>query len=108
MRPIARTRACTLHARSTARPPRVTLVAVLLLIDDRFGREPEPEPRRPDRARVPWRVVPSLSATVACLSVAITTDGAVGLVATVAGFAAACRALDRALPYGSGLAEHRQ
>lgn len=79
---------------------------MLLLVDDTLRRR-EPR-RRPERIRMPWRVVPSCSAAVACMTVSATSDGAVGLIAVIGAFAAACRALDRALPYGQGLREHRQ
>jgi hypothetical protein len=50
------------------------------------------------------------AATAVALGVIAATrpDGAGGLVAAVGAFAAACRALDRALPYRDGLRDHRQ
>jgi hypothetical protein len=53
--------------------------------------------------------MPALGTAVALGVIAATRpDGAPGLLAALGSFAAACRALDRALPYREGLSEHRQ
>ena len=76
---------------------------MLLLIDRR-----PPPPRRPDHIRLPWRVAPSLGAAVGFGVVASTVSGATGAFAAIGALIATFRALDRALPYKSGLREHRQ
>ena len=66
---------------------------------------------RPPRrsGRLPWAPMPSVGAAVALGVIAATRpEGAPGLLAALGAFAAACRALDRALPYREGLGEHRQ
>ena len=64
-------------------------------------------PRR--SGRLPWAPMPALATAVALGVIAATRgDGAAGLLAAVGSFTAACRALDRALPYRDGLRDHRQ
>jgi len=79
---------------------------VLLLIDDR--RPERPAPRRPEHLRVPWRVVPSTTATVSFSVVAATTTGPVAAFAAIGALCSFFRVLDRALPYKQGLREYRQ
>jgi len=77
---------------------------MLLLIDERR----RPPGGRPDHLRLPWRVAPSLGTAVGLGVVASTVSGATGAFAAIGALIAAFRALDRALPYKSGLNEHRQ
>jgi hypothetical protein len=58
--------------------------------------------------RLPWAPMPALGTAIALGVVAATRGGAGGLLAGLGSFTAACRALDRALPYREGLREHRQ
>jgi len=59
-------------------------------------------------SRLPWAPMPALGTAVALGVIAATRGGAGGLVAALGSFTAACRALDRALPYRDGLRDHRQ
>jgi hypothetical protein len=71
-----------------------------MLIDTRQEQRPAWEPN--------WHVVAPLLLAIVLGIVGVNTDGGVGLVLVIVAFAAACRALDVALPYREGLREHKQ
>jgi hypothetical protein len=72
----------------------------MLLIDDR----PEPRPAwRPN-----WRVVAWLAAAAVIGYASLSAHGALGAGLLVVAFAALCRSITVALPYGEGLTEWRQ
>jgi hypothetical protein len=80
------------------RRPRCDHDLVLLLV--------HPHPRS---GRLPWAPMPALGTAIALGVIAATRgEGAAGLLAALGSFTAACRALDRALPYRDGLRDHRQ
>ena len=79
---------------------------MLLLIDTREG-EPEPR-RRPDRLRMPYRVLPPTATALGLGVVAVTVGGATGAFAAMGALCASFRALERALPYPDGLRDYKQ
>ena len=79
---------------------------MLLLIDTRGG-EPEPR-RRPDRLRMPYRVLPPTATALGLGVVAVTVGGATGAFAAMGALCASFRALERALPDLDGLRDYKQ
>jgi hypothetical protein len=66
-------------------------------------REDGPRPWQPD-----WRVWRWVVVAVVVGYAATRATGGIGVLLILVAFAAACKALDEALPYRGGLREHRQ
>jgi hypothetical protein len=83
-------------------------MAMLFLIDTRERPEPPPDPwyrglPRPSRRQILWLVA------VGVLFVAgLLVHGVVGSLLLLAWLAVLCAGVNAAIPYGHGLAEHRQ
>jgi fatty acid desaturase len=81
---------------------------MLFLIDTRWRPEPPPDPwhrrlPRPSRRQILWLV------TVGLLLIAgLVVGGLVGSLLLLAWLAVVCAGVTAAVPYGNGLAEHRQ
>jgi hypothetical protein len=75
-----------------------------MLIDD---HTPADEPLLPPWSP-PWRVVGWTLAAIVIGIAGASADDAIGVILVMVAFAAGCRALDLALPYGEGLREWKQ
>jgi fatty acid desaturase len=83
-------------------------MAMLFLIDTRGRPEPPPDPwhrrlPRPSRRQVLWLVPAGL-----LLVAGLVVGGLVGSLLLLAWLAVVCWGVTAAIPYGDGLAEHRQ
>lgn len=76
------------------------------MLIDTYDPLPDPEARRPWEPN--WRVVSwTIAALVIGISGAVAGD-ALGTLLVFVAFAAACRAVNEAVPYREGLREYRQ
>ena len=71
-------------------------------------REPREEPSGPRPWAPNWHMWAWLAGAAVAGYAATVTEGALGAGLAMMAFAAVCRALTVALPYGAGLAEWRQ
>ncbi len=79
----------------------------MLLIET---RRPPPPPSEPERApwEPNWRLWRWVALTIVAIVAADATAGIAAYLLACMAIAFACRALEVALPYGSGLREYRQ
>jgi hypothetical protein len=81
---------------------------MLFLIDTRGRPEPPPDPSRRRLPRPSRRLILWLVAVGVLLAAGLVVGGLVGSLLMLAWLAVVCAGVSAAIPYGNGLAEHRQ